>query len=186
MVLPLMPKATAIWLIENTSLTFDQIANFCSMHPLEVKGIADGEVSQGIIGQDPVETGQLTREEITKCEKHPAIQLTMSYKAKKHNEVTKKKASRYTPIARRHDKPDAVYWLLKNCPGISDVQIIKLVGTTKNTIESIRTKSHWNMQHIRPRDPVFLGISTQDDLDKIMAKVALTNKAAEDKSAPSN
>ncbi len=181
MVLPLMPKATAIWLIENTALTFDQIANFCSMHPLEVKGIADGEVAQGIIGQDPVETGQLTREEITKCEKNPKLKLAMSYKAQKHHEASKKKASRYTPIARRHDKPDAVYWLLKNCPGITDLQIVKLVGTTKNTIESIRNKSHWNMQHIRPRDPVFLGISTQDDLDKIMAKVALANKVTEDK-----
>ncbi|KKB96101.1 hypothetical protein SZ25_00821 [Candidatus Arcanobacter lacustris] len=181
MVLPLMPKATAIWLIENTALTFDQIANFCSMHPLEVKGIADGEVAQGIIGQDPVETGQLTREEITKCEKNPKLKLAMSYKAQKHHEAAKKKSSRYTPIARRHDKPDAVYWLLKNCPGITDLQIVKLVGTTKNTIESIRNKSHWNMQHIRPRDPVFLGISTQDDLDKIMAKVALANKATEDK-----
>jgi hypothetical protein len=153
------------------------------MHPLEVKGIADGEVAQGIIGQDPVETGQLTREEITKCENHPNMQLSMSYKAKKHHETSNKKVSRYTPIARRHDKPDAVYWLLKNCPGITDLQIVKLVGTTKNTIESIRNKSHWNMQHIRPRDPVFLGISTQDDLDKIMAKVALTNKTAADKSA---
>jgi len=179
MSLPLMPKATAIWLLEKTALTFAQIAHFCNMHPLEVKGIADGEVAQGIIGQDPVENGQLTREEITRCEANPNLKLTMSSKAKKHQEATKKKTSRYTPIARRHDKPDAVYWLIKNCPGITDLQIIKLIGTTKNTIASIRNKTHWNMPHIRPRDPVFLGISTQEELDKIMLKITLANKALE-------
>lgn len=179
MLLPLMPKGTAIWLIENTSLTFDQIAKFCTMHPLEVKGIADGEVAQGIIGQNPIDSGQLTRQEIKRCEENPNLQLSMSSKAIKHNENLTKKSSRYTPIARRHDKPDAVYWLLKNCPGITDLQIVKLIGTTKKTIESIRNKSHWNMQHIRPRDPVFLGIATQNELDKLVSKIALTVKKNE-------
>jgi uncharacterized protein len=189
MVPPLMPKATAVWLLENTSLTFAQIANFCGMHLLEVKGIADGEVAQGIMGIDPVENAQLTKEEITRCEQNSTYVLALSKKAQYHVDHTRKKSTRYTPIARRHEKPDAVAWLIKNCPGITDLQIVKLIGTTKTTIASIRGKTHWNMQHIRPRDPVLLGLSTQEDLDKVIKKIYLANKVAQqqdDKIASSN
>ena len=172
MTLPLMPKATAVWLIENTTLTFKQIANFCGMHPLEVKGIADGEVAQGIIGQDPVTSAQLTSDEIKRCEANPDALLNLTEKAKRHSEE-KKKAARYTPIARRQDKPDAIAWLTKNCPNMTDLHIGKLIGTTKTTIESIRSKSHWNMQNIRPRDPVLLGLCTQVELDKAIQRVKL-------------
>ena len=167
--LPLMPKATAVWLIENTSLTFKQIADFCGMHELEVKGIADGEVAQGIMGQDPITSGQLTREEITKCEGNVSLSLHMSHSVADGLLHHKKKA-KYTPMARRQDKPDAIYWFVKNCPEVEDKKIIKLIGTTKTTIEAIRDKSHWNMQNIRPRDPVLLGLCTQTELDRVVLK----------------
>jgi hypothetical protein len=171
---PLMPKATTVWLINNTTLTFEQIATFCGMHLLEVQGIADGEVAVGIIGQDPVINGQLTREEIQRCEKDPNAKLMLSEKFV--NQVNqKKKSTRYTPIARRQDKPDAILWLLKNCLNISDSQIIKLIGTTHSTITAIRNKAHWNMSNLRPRDPVLLGLCTQTALDQLMANI---NKSA--------
>lgn len=164
---PLMPKATAVWLVENTSLTFKQISDFCGMHELEVKGIADGEVAQGIMGIDPTTSGQLSRDEITRCEKDQNANLKISHSVA-DNLLHSKKKAKYTPMARRQDKPDAVYWFLKNCPTVDDKKIIKLIGTTKTTIEAIRDKTHWNMQNIRPRDPVLLGLCTQTELDKVV------------------
>ena len=171
MKIPLMPKATAVWLINNTALTFEQIAEFCGMHILEVQGIADSEVATGIIGQDPVINGQVTREEIQRCEKDPKASLRLSeqFVSKSAN---KKKAARYTPIARRQDKPDAIFWLLKNCLNISDSQIIKLIGTTHSTITAIRDKAHWNMANLRQKDPVLLGLCTQTALDQLMTNLS--------------
>lgn len=168
---PIMPKATAVWLVDNTTLTFKQISDFCGMHELEVQGIADGDVAQGIIGIDPVVTGQLSSTELARCiadpkaEMHISTNIVDSLVGKK-----KKKATKYTPVARRQDKPDAIYWLIKTCPDINDSQIAKLVGTTKSTIAAIRDRSHWNMKNIRPRDPVLLGICSQSDLDKLLAQ----------------
>ena len=179
--LPLMPKATAVWLIENTTLTFDQIATFCGMHPLEVKGIADGEVALGIIGQNPVESGQLAAAEIARCEADPAAHLDLSFKAKKHMETKKKKGARYTPVARRQDKPDAIAWFVKHCPEITDAQITKMIGTTKSTITAIRDRSHWNTPNIRPRDPVLLGLCTQSLLDATLEKARSAANAAKTK-----
>jgi hypothetical protein len=168
MKLPLMPKATAVWLINNTALTFEQIAEFCGMHILEVQGIADGEVAAGIIGQDPVINGQISREEIQRCEKDQKARLTLSEQFVSKS-AGKKKSARYTPIARRQDKPDAIFWLLKNCANISDSQIIKLIGTTHSTITAIRDKAHWNMANLRQKDPVLLGLCTQTALDNLIA-----------------
>lgn len=176
---PLMPKATAVWLIENTALTFDQIAIFCDLHPLEIKGIADGEVASGIAPMDPLSNGQLTREEISRCENDPSTNLRLSEKARKFIFVESKKKAKYIPVARRSDKPDAISWLLKNIPNINDNQIVKLIGTTKNTIEAIRTRSHWNIANIKPRDPVLLGLCKQIELDKVVEK----NKLSDDKAA---
>jgi hypothetical protein len=167
---PLMPKATAVWLVDNTALTFKQIADFCGLHELEVKGIADGEVAAGIMGIDPVTSScQLDREELERCEKDSnaklQIKVNKSYEAATKN----KKRANYTPIARRQDKPDAIFWLLKNFPDIKDATIMKLIGTTKSTIEAIRDRSHWNMANIRQRDPVLLGICSQVELDRAIA-----------------
>lgn len=168
---PLMPKATAVWLVDNTTLTFEQIAEFCNMHPLEVQGIADGEVATGIIGQDPIIAGQITREELDRCTNDPKSRLRLSDTAVKHRaKEKKKKGARYTPVARRQDKPDAISWLIKHCPAISDTQVAKLIGTTKNTIAAIRDRSHWNISNITPRDPVLLGLCSQTDLDKALEK----------------
>ncbi|MFW0778012.1 MAG: DUF1013 domain-containing protein [Rickettsiales bacterium] len=169
MALPLMPKATAVWLVDNTALSFEQIAEFCGMHPLEVQGIADGDVGGGIRGQDPTSNAQLTAEEIARCEADPKERLQLAATAQEY--ISKKtKGSRYTPIARRQDKPDAIAWLVKNFPTMTDAQIAKLVGTTKNTIQAIRTKSHWNSSNIKPRDPVLLGLCTQTHLDAAISK----------------
>ena len=166
---PLMPKATAVWLVENTGLTFDQIANFCGLHVLEVQGIADGEVARGIKGVDPVTHGQITLEEITRCENDPNASITLSpsaIKLMKEQEVSNKKG-KYIPVARRQDKPNAIAWILKNCPELTDAQISKLIGTTKNTINLIRTKTHWNYSNLRAKDPVLLGLCTQADLNYV-------------------
>lgn len=173
---PLMPKGTAIWLIENTTLTFKQIAYFCGMHELEVKGIADGEVASGIIGVDPVISGQLSKSEIERCSKDTQAYLVLNTSLVHEftNKGHRKKRAHYTPIARRQDKPDAIYWLLKNFPDIKDNTIIKLVGTTKSTISAIRDRTHWNMSNIRQRDPVLLGICTQVDLDQVTEKANLS------------
>lgn len=171
MIKPLMPKATAMWLIDNTRLTFDQIADFCQLHPLEVKGMADGEVSQGMVGLSPIVNGQLTEEEITRCENNPNAKLVMTDSAQRIALTEKHKKTKYTPVARRGDKPDAIAWLLKHFPEIADAQIVKLIGTTTKTIESIKHKTHWNMANIRSRDPVLLGLCSQTDLDRMTAKL---------------
>lgn len=170
MTLPLMPKATAVWLVENTALSFEQIAEFCGMHPLEISGIADGEVSGGIRGLDPIANGQLSQEEISRVEADPKARLELLGTAKQYIS-NKTKGSRYTPVARRQDKPDAIAWLIKNYPGMTDAQIGKLVGTTKNTIAAVRTKTHWNSSNIKPRDPVLLGLCTQTHLDAAAASI---------------
>ncbi|MBN8522504.1 MAG: DUF1013 domain-containing protein [Rickettsiales bacterium] len=166
---PLMPKATAIWLIDNTTLTFKQIADFCGMHELEVKGIADGEVAVGVIADNPITSGQLDKEEIERCCKDPNAKLQLKLSSAYETvSKAKKKGAKYTPIARRQDKPDAIYWLIKNFPEIKDSTIIKLIGTTKSTVDAVRNRTHWNMANIRQRDPVLLGICSQTDLDKIV------------------
>ncbi|ACA20351.1 protein of unknown function DUF1013 [Methylobacterium sp. 4-46] len=162
---PLMPKATAVWLIENTSLSFDQIADFCKLHPLEVKGIADGEVASGIKGLDPVSTGQLTREEIERAQKNPGHRMKVAVSKVKLPEVKRSKGPRYTPLSRRQDRPNAILWLLRNHPELKDAQIMRLVGTTKSTIQQIRERTHWNSAALQPMDPVTLGLCTQIDLD---------------------
>lgn len=173
---PILPKATAVWLIENTVLTFKQIADFCCMHELEIKGIADGEVAGGVGGVDPVfVTHQLTKEEIERCSKDPTAKLTLTSNAIYESIAKKRKQSRYTPIAMRQDKPDAIYWLLKNCTNIQDSQIVKLIGTTKVTISAIRNRTHWNIKNIRPRDPVLLGICSQTELNKVIAQFQPVN-----------
>ncbi len=169
MALPIMPKATAVWLVENTALTFEQIGDFCGMHPLEIQGIADGEVAVGIIGQDPVAAQQIDADEITKAEANPDYRMQLAKKAREHMDQ-KIKGARYTPVARRQDKPEAIAWILKHHPYIPDSQIIKLIGTTKNTIESIRDRSHWNSTNIKGKDPVMLGLCTQTRLDATVEK----------------
>lgn len=175
--LPILPKATAIWLIDHTSLTFRQIAEFCGMHELEIKGIADGEVSHGIMGLDPIIGGQLTKEEITRCSQNPKTSLKLRVSAAYNLLARKKKQTKYTPIARRQDKPDAIYWLLRNCPEIQNNQIIRLVGTTKSTITGIRNRSHWNIKNIRPRDPVLLGLCSQSELNRLLENIRLAQLA---------
>ena len=172
MTLPLMPKATAVWLVENTALTFEQIAEFCGMHPLEVSGIADGDVAGGIRGQDPIAGGQLSAEEIKRCEQDGDARLQILGPAKQYI-TTKTQGSRYTPVARRQDNPDAIAWLVKNFPAMTDAQISKLVGTTKNTIAAVRGKTHWNSNNIKPRDPVLLGLCTQTHLDAAVSTIKL-------------
>jgi len=172
---PLMPKATAVWLVDNTKLTFDQIADFCGLHPLEVKGIADGDVAQGIKGLDPVAAGQLTREEIERAERDSSLRLHMSQA--KHSapesKSTSRRGPRYTPVSRRQDRPNAIAWLVRHHPELTDAQISKLVGTTKSTISAIRDRSHWNMANIKPADPVTLGLCSQIELDFAVQKAAL-------------
>jgi hypothetical protein len=168
---PLMPKATAVWLVDNTSLSFEQIAEFCGLHPLEVKGIADEDVAKGIKGQDPVASGQLTREQIEAAEKNPKLRLKMAPPKYKIPPVKFKKAPRYTPVSKRQDKPDAVYWILRNHPEFGDADIIKLVGTTKATIQKIRERSHWNAPNIKAVDPVTLGLCSQLELDLAVTRV---------------
>jgi len=168
--LPLMPKATAVWLIDNTALNFRQIAEFCGLHPLEVQGVADGEVAQGIVGLDPVANNQLTRAEIERCEQNPKASLKLLKTAEKM--PSRRKGPRYTPVSRRQDRPDAIAWLLRYHPELSDGQVGKLVGTTKPTIAAIRDRTHWNMANIRPVDPVSLGLCKQIDLDEAVGKAA--------------
>ncbi len=180
MALPLMPKATAVWLVENTTLTFEQIAEFCGMHPLEVQGIADGEVAVSIMGEDPTATGQLDRAVLEAAEADPDKSLTLSDTARQYVQ-TKTKGARYTPVARRADKPDAVNWILKYHPELSDAQIIKLIGTTKNTIDAVRDKTHWNSTNIKPKDPVLLGLCSQTHLDMAIEKARKSGGKTADK-----
>src|SRR5215471_7036148 len=176
---PLMPKATAVWLVDNTSLTFEQIADFCGLHPLEVKGIADEDVAKGIKGQDPVSAGQLTREQIEQAEKDPSIRLKMAPPKHKMPAVRQKKAPRYTPVSKRQDKPDAVYWILRNHPEFADADIIRLIGTTKATIQKIRERSHWNATNIKAVDPVTLGLCSQLELDLAVARASAKRERAQ-------
>jgi len=176
---PLMPKATAVWLLDNTALTFDQIAEFCKLHPLEVKAIADGDSAQGIKGLDPIQTGQLTREQISAAEANPERKLTLSEsKVSVPSPERGKKGPRYTPVSRRQDRPNAILWLVRNHPELKDAAIMRLVGTTKSTIAAIRDRTHWNAAALAPMDPVTLGLATQTDLDFEV------NRANKEKPAP--
>jgi hypothetical protein len=166
---PLMPKATAVWLVENTSLTFEQIAAYCGLHTLEVQGIADDEVAIGIQGMDPIANGQLTREELERCQSDPTAQLTMA-KQDLPQPSKRTKGPRYTPVAKRQDKPDGIAWLLRHHPELRDSQIAKLIGTTKTTIGAVRERTHWNSPNIRPRDPVLLGLCSQSDLNAVVER----------------
>jgi uncharacterized protein len=169
---PLMPKATAVWLVENTALSFKQIADFCHLHELEVKGIADGDVAQGIKGLDPVTAGQITRDEIMRGEANPTHKLPLL--VSKVDVQVKKSTSgpRYTPVSRRGERPDAIQWLLRYHPELPDTAVMKLVGTTKHTITQVRDRSHWNAPNIKPVDPVSLGLCTQLALDLAVQKAA--------------
>jgi len=169
MTLPLMQKATAVWLVDNTTLTFKQIADFCGLHELEVNGIADGEVAQGIKGFDPIANRQLTAEEIRRCERDPKASLRLMKNPAAEGE-TKRKGPRYTPLSKRQERPAAIAWLVKFHPELADGAIGKLVGTTKPTIQSIRERSHWNIANISPVDPVALGMCRQSELDAAVAK----------------
>ena len=173
----LMPKATAVWLVDNTALTFDQIARFCALHPLEVKAIADEESAQGIKGVDPISNGQLTREEIAKGEADPGHVLQLS-EPKVRVPQAKRKGPRYTPVSKRQDWPNAILWLVRHHPELKDAQISRLVGTTKNTIEQVRNRTHWNSVNLQPVDPVALGLCSQIDLDFEVQKAA-KNRPAE-------
>jgi len=166
---PLMPKATAVWLVENTSLTFEQIADFCGLHPLEIQAIADGEVANQMQGLDPVANGQTTAEEIERCQADPEARLKLSAQAMPPQFI-KHKGPRYTPIAKRQDKPDAISYLLRSHPELSDAQISKLIGTTKPTIAAVRDRTHWNSVNIKPRHPVGLGLCTLEELDQAVAR----------------
>jgi hypothetical protein len=174
----LMPKATAVWLVDNTSLTFEQIADFCGLHPLEVNGIADGEVARDIRGADPIANGQLNREELDKAQADSTYR--MKAQVSRHAELLKpmKKAPRYTPVSRRQDRPDAIAWFVRNHPEVADSQIAKILGTTKSTIDQVRNRHHWNSANIKPVDPVTLGLIGQLELDDVVRRAA--DKKAKD------
>jgi hypothetical protein len=169
---PLMPKATAVWLVENTSLTFDQIADYCKLHPLEVKAIADGEAAQGIKGLDPVATGQLSREELDHAIADPSRRLKLLESKVRVPEFKTRRGPRYTPVSKRQDRPNAILWLVRNHPELKDAQVMRLVGTTKSTIESVRERTHWNSANLQPMDPVTLGLCSQIDLDLEVQRAA--------------
>ncbi|WP_417841110.1 DUF1013 domain-containing protein [Terasakiella sp.] len=180
MALPLMPKATAVWLVENTALSFIQIADFCGLHELEIQAIADGDVGMGMQGMDPIANGQLTQAELDRCAADPKARLKL---ARSTNPVptARGKGARYTPVSKRQDRPDGIAWLVKNHPELQDVQISKLLGTTKPTIKAIRDKTHWNSPNITARNPVTLGLCTEADLEKAVivarARAAKLEKA---------
>lgn len=169
---PLMPKATAVWLVDNTSLTFEQIAEFCGLHVLEVKGIADGDVAHGIKGQDPISSGQLTREEIRRGQENGSHRLQLAKSKVAMPDVRTKRVPKYTPLSRRQDRPNAILWLLRHHPELRDSQIMRLVGTTKPTIQAIRERSHWNSSNLQPQDPVVLSLCSQVDLDHEVRRAA--------------
>jgi hypothetical protein len=181
---PLMPKGTAIWLVENTALTFDQIADFCGMHKLEIQGIADGEVGVGMRGLDPVANGQLDWDDIERCSQDPNARLKLKT-SENPAPVKRTKGPRYVPLSKRQDKPDGIAYLLRYYPELSDAQISKLIGTTKPTINAIRDRTHWNSAQIQPRDPVTIGLCRQMDLDEAIEKARKAGrKPAENQSAP--
>jgi hypothetical protein len=165
----LMPKATAVWLVENTTLSFEQIAEFCGLHPLEVQGIADGEVAIGIVGLDPVANGQVSMEEIERAQKDPTLRLKL-LRQNIPQPLPRTKGPRYTPVSKRQDKPDAVAWLVRHHPELGDAAIARLIGTTKSTIAAVRDRTHWNSPNLKPRDPVLLGLCTQTDLNAAVAR----------------
>lgn len=186
---PLMPMATAVWLVDNTALTFRQIADFCQLHELEVQGIADGTVGTNIVGQDPTASGQLSWDEINRCQDDAGASLKLIEDAVKA--LPRTKGPRYTPVSKRQDKPDAIAWLVRHHPELSDLQISRLVGTTKPTIQAIRDRSHWNIQNIKPQDPVGLGLCKQLELDEAVRlaadrkrKIAEKSPEAESDAAP--
>ena len=166
---PLMPHATASWLVDNTSLTFQQIAEFCGLHILEVQAIADDTAATKLTGRDPLRSGELTMDEIEKGQDDPAYHLKMH---REPDKAVRTKGPRYTPVSKRQDKPDGVAWLIRNHPELSDGQIGKLIGTTRSTIQAIRERSHWNIANIQPKDPVTLGLTSQRELDAAVAKAA--------------
>lgn len=178
---PLMPHATATWLVDNTALSFEQIAEFCGLHILEVQAMADDLASSKYTGRDPVHAGELTQEEIELGQADAAYSLKMH---KAPVEVTRTKGPRYTPVSKRQDKPDGIAWILRNHPEVSDAQISKLIGTTRNTIGAIRERSHWNIQNIQPKDPVTLGLCSQRELDAMVAKAAKRAGVSDDAEAP--
>jgi uncharacterized protein len=167
MSLPLMPKATAVWLVENTSLSFDQIADFCGLHSLEIQAIADGEAAFNMVGFDPVASSQLSVEEIKRCEADPSARLSMRPVITADSVLGKKKG-RYTPVSKRQDRPDGIAWLLKYHPSLSDTKICALLGTTRETIKAVKNKTHWNSANIKPRSPVLLGLCSQPELDTLL------------------
>jgi len=169
MALPLMPKATAVWLVDKTTLTFDQVAEFCGLHKLEVQAIADGEVAVGIVGLDPTMNAQLTQQEIERCENDPRARLKM-VKSDLPQPIARTKGARYTPVAKRGEKPDAIAYLVKNHPELMDAQIARLLGTTKETIAKVRERSHWNSANIKPHNPVLLGLVKQADLEAALKR----------------
>jgi len=181
---PLMPKATAIWLVEHTSLTFEQIADFCGLHPLEVQAIADGEVAPGMTGLDPISNAQLTQEEIDRAAADPKFRMKLAEPTIPMPPL-RAKGPRYTPIAKRNDRPDAIAWLLKNQPELTDSQIAKLIGTTKATINAVRDRTHWNTPNIRPRSPMELGMCSHKELTAAVerAKRRAAKAAAQENSA---
>ncbi len=174
MSMPLMPKATAVWLIEKTALTFTQIADFCGMHPLEIQAIADGEVAQGIVGYDPVANSQVTAADIARCESDATARLKLL--ATTLPAPKRLRGARYTPVAKRNDRPDGIAYLLRNYPQLTEAQVGKLMGTTKETIQKVRDRTHWNSANIKPRDPVILGLCSQGDLN---SAVMLANERLE-------
>jgi len=185
MTTPLMPKATAVWLIDNTVLTFEQIGDFCGLHALEIQGIADGEVAIGIVGLDPVGNNQLTAEELKRCETDNSARLHLSKSAVP---IIRRptKGARYTPVSKRQDRPDAIAWLLRNHPELTDSQVQKLLGTTKDTITKIRDRAHWNIQNIKPRDPVSLGICSQTDLTNAVEIAEVRENKRREREAKAN
>ena len=177
---PFMPKATAVWLVENTTLTFKQIASFCNLHELEVKGIADGDVAKGIKAYNPILAGQLSREEIDSCSKDSERNLNLIKKSEDVY-VKERKKPKYTPLSKRQDRPDAILWLCKNATELTDGQISKLVGSTKGTVSLIRKRSYWNFSSLKPRDPVILSLCSQENfhnaLDKAKRRIEREKKA---------
>ena len=173
---PLMPKATAVWLIENTRLSFKQISEFCNLHILEVQGIADEEVAVGIKGKNPINSGEISLENNSECEKDESKKLLLKSIKTFESSSKKRKSPRYTPLSRRQDRPNAIAWLLKFHPELSDGQISKLVGTTKSTIDQIRNRTHWNIQNVTQKDPIMLGLCAQIDLESAIEKARKTNR----------
>ena len=182
---PFMPKATAVWLVENTKISFKQIADFCNLHELEVKGIADGDVAKGIKAYNPILAGQLTRDEIEKASTDVNKPLILNKKKLNISSNPKKKTQKYIPLSKRQDRPDAVIWLIKNFPQLSDNQIAKLIGSTKNTVSLIRNKNYWNISNLSPKDPVVSNLCSQIDIknaaDKADKKIARKKKEIEKK-----